>query len=82
MTQLSPGQDQKPTDWGRVFVKLMADLNMSYESILERTFPQVGALLDAFNVETDSEEENNIEPEEEHTIMDGQAFAALFSGLS
>jgi len=58
----------------------MMDLNMSYESVLERTFPQIGALLESSVVGGNDEEDN--EPEEEHSVMDGQAFAALFAGFN
>jgi len=69
-----------PTDWGMVFGGLMREFNMDYDKILERTFPQIEAILESLGSSDDDNNDN--EPEEEHSIMDGQAFAALFAGLN
>ena len=82
MTRLPPGKkDIKPIDWGRVFAKLMVDGNMSYESILDRTFPQIEALISSLNYSGGDDDKEEHDPDEEHSIMDGQAFAALFAGI-
>ena len=71
-----------PTDWGEIFGILMHEFNMDYDKILERTFPQLEAILGSLSKAKDDNDNNEVDPEEEHSIMDGQAFAALFAGLS
>jgi len=67
----------------------LAHTGLSYEEIGERTVPQVESILARIGrhiclkagVPVGEGEAGNAEPEEEHTVEEGMAFAALFAGI-
>lgn len=38
--------DSKPTDWGKIYSRVLYHTGMAYEEISRRTIPQVMAILD------------------------------------
>jgi len=67
----------------------LAHTGLSYEEIGERTVPQVESILVRIGrhiclkagVPVGESETGNTESKEEHSVEDGMAFAALFSGI-
>jgi len=62
---------------------------MGYEEIAERTIPQVEAVMARLGrhiclkigVPLSEKDSEGVKPREEHTVEQGMAFAALFSGI-
>jgi hypothetical protein len=67
----------------------LAHTGLSYEEIGERTVPQVESILARIGrhiclkagVPVGDGDGGSAESEKEHTVEDGMAFAALFSGI-
>lgn len=38
--------DNKPTDWGKIYSRVLYHTGMAYEEIARRTIPQITAILD------------------------------------
>ena len=75
-------------DWGEVYTELLCQTSMGYDEIGERTIPQITAILKSkgkfispglLGLSGGVAEE--AEPEQEHSVEDGMAIAAMFSGL-
>lgn len=73
---------------------LLAHTSMSYDDIGERTIPQLEALMKRLGRHIElktgipglftgatTEPSSSTTPDREHTVDEGQQFAALFSGL-
>jgi len=91
---LPPGEkkdnkdDKEGLDWGGVYVKLICQTSMGYDEIGERTIPQIKAILKDMDMfispgllgfSGGSLEEP--EPENEHSVDECMAAAAMFSGF-
>lgn len=86
---MSPAQDdgeKADPDWAGVIVVLMRELHMSYESICQRTIPQITTLLDRMmpeDADKDGSTAQRLDPDKGKlpTVQDLDYFCSLFSRI-
>ena len=80
--------DEEGLDWGEVYTELLCQTSMGYDEIGERTIPQITAILKSkgkfispglLGFSGGAIEEAG--PEQEHSVEDGMAIAALFANF-
>lgn len=84
----NPDEDSSgEADWGKVFTTILAQTSMSYEDILNRTIPQIEAIMEnlpeqmSIKLGIPFSGKPKAEAKEEHSVEDGFAFAAMFKGI-
>jgi len=85
--QARSGDSTEETDWAEIFTELLSLTSMSYESITERTIPQVNAIrrklgkYTAIKLGIPIKDEAPVNPGRPPKLSELQAFCGAFSGM-